>query len=386
MADGRTAAGTVRRAATGLLIPAALAMALFALLEGGVRLAGRVRSGGWPKTRVEAYSESVRTIGAAYRTHPFLVVAGRPNARLRIFGKEVVFNALGERGTNVLDLPVPKPPGAFRIVCEGGSTTFDLLAADNAATWPARLGALLAPDGVDVANAGFPGWTSVESLVSLQIRDLDLGPDLVVVFSGVNDLQPASHEPFNADYSVGHAEILPRVTGVVPVPVRLASRSLFVEKLLDLLRPRSPEATEGYSPAWEWQGGARKDDIPDAAVAVYERNLRSTIAVASSGGARTLLVAQAARIRRGRENADREWLKGWAPGLTPAGYLAGLARYNAVAKRLGAEGPAHFDDPFADGGFGDDDFSDPCHFSPSGSQKFAERLTRIVRERFLPAR
>jgi lysophospholipase L1-like esterase len=378
------APGWVRRATRGVLVPAFIAAGLFLLLEGGVRLAGRLGSGAWPKTRVEAYTESVRKIGAAYRTDPFLVVAGRPNAVLEVFGKEIRFNAMGERGTNVLDLPLPKPAGTFRIVCEGGSTTFDVLAADNAATWPARLGTLLAPDAVDVANAGFPGWTSLESLVSLEIRDVGLGPDLVVVFSGVNDLQPASHEPFHEDYSVGHAEILPRVTGVVPVPVRLVSRSLLLEKLLDRLRPRHPERAEGYAPAWEWKGGARKDDIPAAAVAVYERNLRSTIGVASAHGARTLLVAQSARVRRGREEADREWLVAWTPGLTPAGYLAGLARYNAVAKKLGDEGLALFVDPFAGGRFSDEDFSDPCHFSAAGSEKFARTLAGIVRERYLP--
>jgi len=386
MADRTPAPGAIRRAAAAIFVPAVIAAGLFLLVEGAVRVAGRIGSGAWPKTRVEAYAESVRKIGAAYRAHPFLVVAGRPNALLEVFGKQVRFNAMGERGTNLLDLPFPKPAGTFRIVCEGGSTTFDLLAADNAATWPARLGALLAPDAVDVANAGFPGWTSLESLVSLEVRDVGLDPDLVVVFSGVNDLQPASHEPFHADYSVGHADILPRVTGVVPVPVRLVSRSLLLEKLLDRLRPRRLEPVEGYAPAYEWKGGGRKDDIPVAAVAVYERNLRSTVGVASAHGARTLLLAQAARVRQGHEEADREWLKGWAPGLTPEGYIAGLARYNAVAKKLGDEGPAVFVDPFAGGGFSDEDFADPCHFSAAGSGKFARRLAGLVRELFLPRR
>lgn len=372
--------------AANLLVPAGIAVSLFFFLEAGCRIIGRVRKGEWPETRAEAYTGFVRQIGKAYRPHPLLVVCGRPDALLRAAGKEVAFNARGQRGTNVLNLPMPKPPGRFRIVCEGGSTTFDLLASDNAATWPARLGSLLSGKNVDVANAGFPGWTSLESLVSLQIRDVDLRPDLVVVFSGVNDLQPAGHEPFAPDYSAGHAEILPRVTGVAPVPVRLVSRSLFVESLLDLLRPGRREGVEGYAPAYEWTGGARRDDIPAAAVAVYERNLRSTIGVASAHGARVLLVAQAARVRTGSGTADDEWLKGWTPGLTSAGYLAGLARYNAVAKKLGDEGVALFLDPFAGGAFGDGDFLDPVHFSAPGSEKFAQSLAAFIEERLFPSR
>jgi lysophospholipase L1-like esterase len=379
-------ASSLLRAAVGnVVVPAAVAVLLFLLLEGGCRMIGRVRTGEWPKTRAEAYTEFVRKIGKAYQVHPLLVVCGRPNAVLRAVGKEVRFNARGQRGTNVLDLTMPKPAGRFRIVCEGGSTTFDLLAENNAATWPARLGVLLAPDDVDVANAGFSGWTSLESLISLEIRDVDLRPDLVVVYSGVNDLQPAGYEPFSRDYTAGHAEILPRVTGVVPVPVRLVSRSLFIESLLDLLRPGRPEGAEGYAPAYGWKGGPRKDDIPAEAVAVYERNLRSTIGVAAAHGARVLLVTQAARIRAGSSRADNEWLRGWTPGLTSAGYLAGLARYNAVAKKLGDEGAALFLDPFAGGAFGDADFLDPVHFSAAGSEKFARLLAGFIESR-LPAR
>ena len=368
----------VRTLASNVLVPLGIALLLFLALEGGCRAALRLSTGAWPETRVEAYTKFVEKIGRAYRPHPYLVVAGRPDATLEAAGKVVHFNARGQRATNVRDLAVPKPAGVTRIVCEGGSTTFDLLAPDDASTWPARLGALLGPR-VDVANAGFPGWTSLESLVSLEIRDLDLGPDLVVVFSGVNDLQPAGHVPFHADYATGHADILPRVLGVAPVPVRLVSRSVFLESVLGRLRaPGAAAPAEGFAPSYAWAGGPKRDDIPPAAVAVYERNLRSTIAAARARGARTLLVAQEARLRRGHEGEDRAWMEGWTPGLTSAGSLAGLARYNAVARALGAEGTALFLDPFAGGAFPDSAFADPVHFTPEGSERFAKVLAAFL--------
>jgi lysophospholipase L1-like esterase len=369
----------LRTLAANLLVPLGIAGLLFLALEGGCRAVLRARTGAWPETRVEAYTRFVEKIGRAYRLDPRLVVAGRPDATLEAVGKVVHFNARGQRATNVRDLALPKPAGVFRIVCEGGSTTFDLLAADDASTWPARLGALLAPR-IDVANAGFPGWTSLESRVSLEIRDLELDPDLVVVFSGVNDLQPAGHVPFREDYSAGHTDILPRVLGVAPVPVRLVSRSVFLESLLGRLRGAGDAtAAEGFAPSYAWNGGSRQDDIPAAAVAVYERNLRATIAAARAHGARTLLVAQSARVRAGHEAADRAWLEGWAPGLTPAGYLAGLARYNAVARALAAEGAALFLDPFAGGAFPESAFADPVHFTPEGSERFAEALAAYLK-------
>jgi lysophospholipase L1-like esterase len=369
----------LRGAVRNVVVPLLVAAGLFLLLEGGCRVALRARTGEWPETQASAYSTFIAKIGKAYRPHPFLVVAGRPDAVLEVAGHVVHLNASGQRVTNVRNVPVPKPAGVFRIVCEGGSTTFDLLAADDASTWPAKLGELLRPRA-DVVNAGFPGWTSLESLVSLEIRDVDIQPDLVVVFSGINDLQPAGHKPFSPDYSVGHADILRRVTGVTPIPMSLAARSVFIEWLLGRVAARRPGETApaGYSPSYDWKGGPKSDDIPAEALVVYERNLRSTIAVARAHGAETLLVAQTARVRAGHEAADRAWLEALSPGLTTAGYLAGLKRYNAVEKKLGDEGLALFLDPFAAGPFGDESFSDPAHFSPAGSALFARTLASYV--------
>lgn len=363
--------------AANLLAPLGIAVLLFFVLECGCRVALRVKTGSWPETRVEAYTKFVEKIGKAFRPHPLLVVAARPDATLEAAGKTVHFNARGQRATNVRDLPMPKPAGVFRIVCEGGSTTLDILSPDDASTWPARLGALLAPRA-DVANAGFTGWTSLESLVSLAIRDVDLAPDLVVVLSGVNDLQPAGHDPFTPDYSLGHLELLPRVTGVAPVPVRLVSRSVLLEFALGRLRPQGGGSGEGFTPSYEWKGGPKRDDIPDAAVAVYERNLRSTAAVARAHGAATLFVAQSVRLRKGREAEDGAWIAAWTPGLTTKGYLAGLARYNAVAKKLSDEGAALFFDPEAGGAFPDAAFADPVHFSPEGSDLFARAVAAFL--------
>jgi lysophospholipase L1-like esterase len=360
---------------TSVLATLGIAALLLALLEGGSRVVGRFRTGVWPVTRAEEGARFARTVASAYRPHPYLVIAGRPGARIGLAGHEIGFNSLGLRGPEV---EVPKPPGRFRIVCEGGSSTFDLRAADDRSTWPARLQALLKPLDADVVNAGAQGWTTLESLVSLAVRDVDLAPDLVVVFAGINDLQPASHVPFTPDYSLGHADVLPRVTGVSADPLPWTARSVFIEALLRRLGPRGNGA-DRLAPAWAWRGGPRKDAIPDEAVRVFERNLRSTIALAGANGSRTLLVAQTVRMRAGFEAYDREYLESWAPGLTAGGYVSSLRRLNEAARRLGEGNGVSFLDPFASDDFTDADFGDPMHFSASGSDRFARMVAAAVR-------
>lgn len=100
-------------------------------------------------------------------------------------------NALGLRGAEV---PMPKPPGNYRIVCIGGSTTYCSSVADDSATYPAQLERILREQYGDtraeVLNAGVAGWSSWECLIDLELRLLDLEPDLFVVYHGVNDVPP----------------------------------------------------------------------------------------------------------------------------------------------------------------------------------------------------
>ena len=96
-------------------------------------------------------------------------------------------NALGYRGGEV---QMPKPEGEFRIVCMGGSTTYTEFVSDNTRTYPYLLEQELRTRGssrVTVVNAGFPGWSSWETLVDFEFRVLDLGPDLVIVLDSLND-------------------------------------------------------------------------------------------------------------------------------------------------------------------------------------------------------
>ena len=66
-----------------------------------------------------------------------------------------------EHGVRGPSISKQKPPGVFRVVCLGGSSTYGHTPTSDAATWPARLEAYLNEEQgaprVLVINAGFSG-------------------------------------------------------------------------------------------------------------------------------------------------------------------------------------------------------------------------------------
>lgn len=351
-----------------------LSAALLAALEGGVRLVERVRTGSFPVTRDVALHRELRQVVRLYQRHPFLNTGPTAEVSISAFGKHVTLNSLGYRSP---ERPRARPPGVARVLCAGGSTTFDLLAPNDGATWPQRLEAMLTDRGreVEVWNAAFPGWTSLENTIALFLRDLDLAPDVVVLFQGINDLQPAAHQPFDPQYVRGHAELTRRALGLEGTPLAWRRRSVLVERLRDLI----------YGPSDPWQRAIprppdleRRSRLPAEAVAVFRRNVSAFAELARARGASVLLVSQSVRVREATPEADLSLLAEWIPGLEPAAAPQALDRLNRVLREVAREGAADLADAARDVPWQDRDFGDAMHFSERGSTRLAEYLAPRV--------
>jgi len=97
-------------------------------------------------------------------------------------------NSLGYRSD---EIALPKPAGQFRIVCLGGSTTYTTGVKDYRLSYPNLLETELRRRGyqdVNVVNAGVGAYTSWESLISFELRVLDLEPDMIIIYHAVNDI------------------------------------------------------------------------------------------------------------------------------------------------------------------------------------------------------
>jgi hypothetical protein len=100
----------------------------------------------------------------------------------------VVINAQGLRGPTV---DPKKPDGVLRVVCLGGSSTFNYGAAGER-TWPVRLGESLSRGlgrPVEIVNGGTPGYSAYQSSKRFEHQFAAWQPDLVIIYHMWNDLK-----------------------------------------------------------------------------------------------------------------------------------------------------------------------------------------------------
>lgn len=132
---------------------------------------------------LDRYSWSPRNVPA-----PFVGSAPMPDEDSRIG-----INSMGLRGGH--ELAIPKPPGSYRIFITGGSTAYGSGAPDAAHTIAGYLQALLNQEfppasilSCEVLTAANPAWTSTHERILIENRLSELEPDLVIAFSGLNDV------------------------------------------------------------------------------------------------------------------------------------------------------------------------------------------------------
>ncbi len=374
----------LRRGLEGLAV-VVLSVVLLGSVELVLRLVRDV-SGGATVTRVERFYLQIQEAVGLYRTHPYLNTGPRSSVAIQAFGKSATFNSGGYRSP---ERPLERPRASIRMLCAGGSTTFDIAAVEDAATWPWQLEERLnqaagVVPGVEVRNAevwnaGFPGWTSLENLISLIQRDLRLEPDLLILFQGINDLQPAAHQPFDPGYELGHADVARRALGLELPPIHWSDRSLVLERLRDWIEGPDDPWARLKAPV---NSANRVQSLPDEAVQAFRRNIRSIISVAHGHGIRVLLVTQPLRLRAQSRAADLEYLAGWLGGLAPEAAPLELERLNDVLRAVAQDPTIGLWDAAAEVDWQDRHFADPMHFSAAGSELFAMGMAEQVLNHF----
>jgi len=295
------------------------------------------------------------------RPHQYLDYVLTPNYR----AGRTSHNSLGYRGD---EFPKTKPPGEFRIVAIGGSTTYDEGVLDNNEIHTKQLEDILRTqygyEHVRVINAGVPGYNSWESLMNLQFRVLDLSPDLIIHYDNNNDVHArlVPHSKYAGDNS---ARRKPWTYPSVPwwessVLLRIVSRYVHhtrqvgIEDFVDVLYPYTPM---GYD---ERIGGDPMDVLDKNPPIYFERNVRNMVTLEKDHGIVPVLVTYAYSTDFANDYT------------TTRHYQRAFAQHNEVYKRIAAAYGVPLFDLAAIMPQGREYFTDGRHSSAQGARKMAE--------------
>lgn len=234
-------------------------------------------------------------------------------------------NRLGYRGAEV---SLPKPEGVYRIAALGGSTTYSSATAAHEA-YPAQLQNHLHSLGythVEVINAGVSGYTSWELLTNLAFRVLELEPDMILIYAGVNDLVPREHSaadcyrgenilrglnPARGFWIERDTPLSPSVLHrVIGINLGLMANPLTLDSRFEL---PNAECTP--------DSGDLGERLANNPPVYFARNLRSLLAVAQAHDVQAVLSTWI-------YNADSD-----RPDL----WRSAIAEHNAIVRALGAE-------------------------------------------------
>lgn len=153
-------------------------------------------------------------------------------------------NSLGYRGEEIVQ---PKPPGEFRILCIGASTTYTTRVDDYRLAYPYLLEQELHKQGytnVKVINGGVPGWDTWNMLIDFELRGLDLSPDMIIFYEAFNDFKPRlvwPPEVYRGDNSGRNAPMVSRVS--MPNILEYSTLLRMLGILLNLTEPHTAYET-----------------------------------------------------------------------------------------------------------------------------------------------
>ena len=296
-------------------------------------------------------------------------------------------NNMGFRGD---DLAIPKPANEFRIFMVGGSTTECLYLDDSKAITRVlqnELNKQTTNLTVKVFGAGKSGDASDDHCSMIIHRIVQLQPDMIIVFAGINDLTRAI---VNYDY-------LHYVKDEPPERLRLlkylATESQIVRRFYYLFGQMSPPVTQVFQEIHlrsEYKKSIRlcnslpvSNERPRVDPGAYANNLRTIAGAAQAQGIKLVLMTQQTTWN-GPENANlKEWQ--WLVCRSGTRYREdymneALTALNDQTRQVARQFSIPVYDLAGTMPKSRDFFYDDVHFNDRGAQEAAIGLATLIRE------
>lgn len=344
------------------LVALGLAVGL-AAVEIGLRLAARTDTRlAWMLADGDPAGSRIELLGeACFRGRPLSVTHYRNGTVAHV-------NRLGYRGSEVT---VPKPPGTYRVVLLGGSTSHGCMVDDDEtidAHLRRALAARLRDRRVEVVNLGLDGLDALCDRERLRLEGLAYDPDAVIVHDGVNDalaVRAAALAPNDPQRGFRAEQYLAedrraRQRGWW----RAAKHVLFTARVpgivASLLRARGPvSGPPAPSPA---------------GLDGFEATIRSTVALVPPGVTVLLSSPPSALLHPGPQPLEVRYLV--VDAATTQRYREALdARMRRVATDLAAAGRAV---RYVPHDLPADAFLDDCHLDSRGNRLLANDFARAL--------
>lgn len=331
-----------------------------------------------------------------YKWHPFLGFTFKPNIELigshpnqkskaKVFVDKHGF--LSEDNT----LDFVKLKNEIRIATIGGSTTANLaLTYDE--NWPGYLGNLIqasCPEKkIRIINAGTPGFNTAQSIVNLALRVMPFKPDVVIIYHAYNDLKAIRPGPFKPDYSHIYTKPYGYRKPLNPL-MKVLHNSMFYVRTRNKIRELKSAKQLAESAGKE----KRLSYIPKEAMAAFENNIHTLVAIAKSGGASVILCSFATlydphmewsspnKVLANLSDLQKRDLKGlyhFTPGLTIPAIFDGLNKYNEILDEIASKEKVGWLDSANLVPHEDRYFLDRVHFSKAGAKRMAESIAPVV--------
>jgi lysophospholipase L1-like esterase len=306
-----------------------------------------------------------------YYAHPYISYDIKPGYMLP---EELVsINSLGFRGE---EFSLQKPPGTYRIVCLGGSTTYGIFMGNNQ-TYPSYLEEIVrkrcCSDKIEVINGGMTSATSAETLAIFLYKVAPLEPDMVVFYEGYNDLVPRIFNQFSDDYYHFRKS---------PHNVRTWYSRLYIYRMFQWFFCCNKYFPNYSLLAATWKyGNLPKSDIRKmqnfnkTTSSVYKRNLDYIIAVAKNRHIAVVLSTF----------AFNDELQNWNYLMPDPLWARGIEENNRVIRELAAKYQLPLIEYNEFGLKHKDVFYDSIHMTADGNRQmadfFSRRLAPIITEK-----
>jgi hypothetical protein len=310
-------------------------------LEGGARLLldDPPAASLWIDRRRDAVSHWLPEQWDVYVGDPVLSWRNRPNLDREMDGVRYRINELGLRGGPV---PRHKPPGVYRVLSLGESTTYGFGVPEEH-SYGSVLERCLNHRRDDfeyqVLNAGVISYTMVQSLLYLEHEGLSFEPDAILLYHGVNEFLRAGHMRRRVEIPAEEFQGLTdwELLGSPDGPIEMADASLLRASRLYRWMAYWLRSAEPEDPGQESQGTVRREPVRRVPEPDRIRVLERLQSLSQEKGIQLLVIVPAYL----EFDRHRSLLLGFTRDRD-------IHRFDAetVISGLGGERSAHFQDRF----------------------------------------